>query len=210
MSYYPVLLALAGRRCLVIGGGSIAEGKVAGLLEAEATITVVAPALSPALRELAVAGRIAHVPREYQPGDLDGAFLAIAAADDRAVNGLVWQEATQRNVLLNAVDDVPHCSFIAPAIVRRGDLIVSISTSGVAPALAVRLKEKLERELGPEYERFLLLARGWRARLAAGIHGFEQRKARWYELVDSNVLSLLRGGDEAAVQARAADIIERT
>ena len=208
MNYYPVLLALAGRRCVVIGGGAIAEGKVVGLLEGGANVTLISPELTPALAVLAGSGEIAYYARGYQPGDLEGAFLAIAATDDRAVNAEVWQEAQARNVLLNAVDDVPHCTFIAPAIIRRGDLVISISTSGKAPALAVRLKEKLEHMLGPEYERFLSLAGGWRARLAARLPNFEQRKARWYQLVDSDVLALLRAGDEPAAQRRANEIIE--
>lgn len=204
--YYPVLLDLRGRPCVVIGGGTIATGKVDGLLEAGAMVTVIAPELTPKLAALAAAGRVRHLARPYQTGDLAGAFLAIGATDDRAANAAVWEEATARNLLFNAVDDVPHCNFIAPSILRQGDLTVSISTSGKAPALAVRLKERLAPELGPEYARFLELAGQLRDGLAAAVPDFEQRKALWYRLVDSDVLSLLRAGDEAGARARIEEL----
>ena len=200
--YYPILLDLRGRRCLVIGGGAIATGKVEGLLEAGAWVTVIAPALSPALAALVESGRVRHLARAYQPGDLAEAFLAIGATDDGSANAAVWQEATERSLLFNAVDDVPHCNFIAPSILRQGDLTVAISTSGKAPALAVRLKERLAPELGPEYARFLELAGALREGLAAHRPDFDERKAVWYRLVDSDVIDLLRAGDEAAARDR--------
>jgi siroheme synthase-like protein len=204
--YYPVLLDLRGRTCVVIGGGTIATGKVEGLLEAGASVTVIAPQLSASLAALAAAGRVRHLARAYQPGDLAEAFLAVGATDDRAANAAVWAEAQARNLLFNAVDDVPHCNFIAPSILRQGDLTVAISTSGKAPALAVRLKEKLAPELGPEYARFLELAGDLREGLAAAVPDFEARKALWYRLVDSDVLALLKSGDEPAARARIAEL----
>lgn len=214
MRYYPIYLDLRGRRCVVIGGGTIAEGKVKGLLEAEARVTVVSPQLTSQLQKLASRGLIAHVARRYQPGDLAGAFLAISATDDRAVNEQVWQEATERNItsaglsagLVNVVDDPPHCTFIAPSIVRRGDLTIAISTSGKAPALAVRLRQQLERTIGHEHARFLELVGALRAPLAARYPDFQQRKALWYRLVDSDVLDLLRQGDEHAARRRIGEI----
>jgi siroheme synthase-like protein len=205
--YYPAFLDLRGRRAVVIGGGTIATGKVEGLLEAGAAVTVIAPALSLDLQRLAAAGRIEHVARAYAPGDLAGAWLAIAAADDRAANALAWQEANERGILLNAVDDVPHCTFIAPSILRQGDLTIAISTGGQAPALAVRLRERLAPEVGPEYARFLELAGALREPLAAAEPDFERRRARWYALVDSDVLDLLRRGEEMAARQRMAEIM---
>jgi siroheme synthase-like protein len=198
---------MRGRRCVVIGGGSIAEGKVKSLLEAGARVTVVSSQLSPALKHLADEGRIAHIPRGYQRGDLVGAFLAISATDDRAVNEQVWQEAVERNIPVNVVDDSLHCNFIAPSIVRRGDLTIAISTGGKAPALAVRLRQQLERTVGHEYARFLELAETVRASLAARHPDFEQRKALWYQLVDSDVLNLLRQSDEATACSRITEIM---
>lgn len=204
--YYPLLLDLRGRLCVVIGGGTIATGKVEGLLEAGAWVTVIAPELSPALTALVESGRVRHLARAYQPGDMAEAFLAIAATDDRGANAAVWEEANARNLLFNAVDDVPHCNFIAPSILRQGDLTVAISTSGKAPALAVRLKERLAREIGPEYAAFLHLAGALREDLAAQVPDFEARKALWYALVDSDVLDRLRAGDEAGARARVEAI----
>ena len=214
MRYYPIYLDLRGRPCVVIGGGPVAEGKVKGLLEAGAHVTVISPQLTPQLRKMADEGHIVHVARRYQAGDLTEAFLAISATNDRAVNEQVWQEGVESNVtsaglsasLVNIVDDPPHCTFIAPSIVRRGDLVIAISTGGKAPALAVRLRQQLERTIGHEYARFLELAGMLRAPIAARYPDFEQRKALWYQLVDSDVLDLLRQGDEAAARRRVVEI----
>src|SRR5512138_3066061 len=155
MNYYPIYLNLQQQRCVVIGGGPIAEGKVHGLLEAEANVTLIAPAVTPGLQALITTQRVTYYARVYQPGDLAEAFLVVGATDDRAVNEQIWQEAQDRHILVNIVDDTPHCNFIAPATLRSGDLTVAISTGGKAPALAVRLREELERTLGQEYARFL-------------------------------------------------------
>lgn len=207
MNYYPIFLNLQGRRCIVIGGGVIAEGKVRGLLEAEAAVIVIAPELTARLRAWVAEGRIGRLTRPYQSGDLAGAFLVISATDDREVNARVWAEATARNIPVNVVDDTPHCNFIAPSILRRGDLAVAISTSGKAPALAVRLREQLEHLVGDEHARFLELAGTLREPLAVRYPSFEQRKALWYRLVDSDVLALLKQGDQATARRRMAEIM---
>lgn len=205
--YYPIYLNLRGRRCVVVGGGAVAEGKVRGLLAAGAEVSVVAPELSPELQRLAREGCVTHLERGYLPGDLAGAFLAISATDDRAVNEQVWREATERDVLVNVVDDTPHCNFIAPAILRQGDLAIAISTGGKAPVLAVRLREQFEKLVGPEHARFLELAGALREPVAARWPSFDIRRALWYQLVDSDVLDLLRRGDEAAARSRMAEIM---
>ncbi len=207
MDYYPVFLNLQGRRCVVVGGGQVAEGKVHGLLAAEGCVWVIAPALTPALAALARDLRISHVDRVYAPGDLAGAFLAISATDDPVVNEQVWQEASAHNVLVNVVDDTPRCNFIAPAILRQGDLSIAISTSGRAPALAVRLREQIATLVGPEHARFLELAGTLREPLAAQHPSFAERRALWYQLVDSDVIDLLRHGDEVAARQRITEIM---
>jgi siroheme synthase-like protein len=203
--YYPVFLDLAGRACVVIGGGPIAEGKVVGLLEVGARLTVVAPELTPPLAELDRRGRFERRSRTYRPGDLKGAFLAVAATDSRAVHERVAAEAKRRNVLLNVVDDVPLCQFIAPSVARRGDLTVAVSTGGKAPVLAVRLRQEIERLLRPEHARFLEIAATLRQPLASRYPDFAERRDLWYRLVDSDVLERLGKGDEegawAAIQA---------
>ncbi|HEU4587095.1 MAG TPA: siroheme synthase CysG [Gemmatimonadales bacterium] len=207
MHYYPVLLDLRDRRCVVIGGGVIAEGKVTPLVAAGAQVTVVSPALTPGLGAQHRAGRFAWVERAYEAGDLAGAYLVIAATDDAEVNHRVHAEAEARSILVNVVDDPPYCGFILPSILRRGELIVAVSTSGNAPALAVRLRERIEREVGPEHARFLELAGSIRAPLARKYPAFNVRKELWYRLVDSDVLALLRAGREAAARERIASIM---
>jgi uroporphyrin-III C-methyltransferase/precorrin-2 dehydrogenase/sirohydrochlorin ferrochelatase len=206
MRYYPVLLDLVGRPAVVIGGGAIAEGKVAALVAAGARVTVIAPGLTGGLAARHRAGRFAHVARAYQHGDLAGAFLVIGATDDPEVNHAVHAEAVSVGALVNVVDDVPYCQFILPSILRRGDFTVAVSSAGHAPALAVRVRERLERELGDEYGRFLELAAELRAPLATAVPDFQRRKAIWYRLVDSDVLVLLRAGQEMRARARVAEI----
>ena len=204
-TYYPVYIQLREQPCVVIGGGKIAEGKVEGLLAVQASVTVISPVLTTHLREFAEAMKITYLARTYQPGDLTGAFLVICATDQAEINHQVWQEATVNRQLVNVVDDTPRCNFIAPSILRNGDLTIAISTSGTAPALAVRLKERFQRELGPEYERFLELAGELREPLARHVPDFETRKALWYELVDSELLDVLAEGNET----RAREIISQ-
>ncbi|NOZ50817.1 MAG: bifunctional precorrin-2 dehydrogenase/sirohydrochlorin ferrochelatase [Chloroflexi bacterium] len=206
MHCYPVCLNLQGRRGTVIGGGLVAEGKVGALLAAGAQVAVISPGLSNGLRQLTDQGRISHVARLYRPGDLAGSFLTISATDDRAVNEQVWQEANERGILINVVDAPSRCTFTMPAVVRRGDLTLAIATGGKAPALAVRLREQLQRLIGHEYGRFLELAGALRLPLARRHPDLEQRRALWYRLVDSDVLELLRRGDEPAARRRIAEI----
>ena len=206
-TYYPIYLQLQDQPCVVIGGGKIAEGKVEGLLAAGARVTVIAPDLTLHLQELAERNEFTYIARQYQPGDLVGAFIVICATDRTEINHQVWQEASARGQLVNVVDDTPRCNFIAPAILRQGDLTIAISTGGRAPALAVRLKERLQQELGPEYERFLELAGQLREPLARQVPDFETRKALWYELVDSEALNLLAQGDEQAAMEVISQVV---
>ncbi len=206
-TYYPVYIQLHEQPCVVIGGGKIAEGKVEGLLAAGAKITLISPEITSHLNELVKQDQMAYVPREYQPGDLSGAFMVICATDQTGINHQVWQEASANQQLVNVVDDTPRCNFIAPAILRKGDLTIAISTGGKAPALAVRLKERLKEEIGPEYERFLELSGQLREPLARHIPDFETRKALWYELVDSDVLDFLAKGDESMAVEKISQVV---
>lgn len=206
-TYYPVYIQLRDQPCVVIGGGKIAEGKVDGLLAVESKVTVISPVLTPHLRDLVETEQISYLARSYRPGDLTGAFLVICATDQAEINHQVWQEAIANRQLVNVVDDTPRCNFIAPSILRKGDLSIAISTSGKAPALAVRLKERFQRELGPEYERFLELAGELREPLARHIPDFDKRKALWYELVDSEILDVLARGDEAAAKEIISNVV---
>lgn len=187
MKVYPLfLVGLEQRRCVVVGGDAEAERKVHGLLEADAQVTIVAETATDPLMEHAAGGRVSWVRRRYQPGDLRSAFLVIVTEKDEATRAATALEAKSEGALINVVDDVPHCNFIAGSVVRRGPLVVSISTSGCAPALAVRLRERFERELGPEYAEFV----EWLGQLREPLAplDFETRRKLWYRLVDSNAL----------------------
>lgn len=151
MKYFPVNLDIAGRKCLVIGGGRVAARKVVALLACGGKVLVISPELAPELLELRQTEQIKWHQREYRQGDLRGAFLVIAATDDERVQADVVLEAEKNGQLLN-VADVPHrCNFILPATVRRQDLTISISTAGKSPALASKLRRELAEKIGPEY-----------------------------------------------------------
>jgi precorrin-2 dehydrogenase/sirohydrochlorin ferrochelatase len=155
MTLFPMFLKLARRRCLVVGAGRIAEGKIASLLEAGARVRVVAPHATPAIAIWARNRRIIWIERTFEPADLDRAFLVIAATSSVKVHRLVFREARRRGVLCNAVDEPTRCDFYYPAVVRRGDLQIAVSTGGRSPALAQRLRRELEAQYGPEYAAWL-------------------------------------------------------
>ena len=143
--YYPVFLDVRGRRCVVIGGGEMGEEKATRLLEYDADVTVISPDLTEGLRGLADDGAISWTQRGYEPGDLEGAFIAIVSdTSDDSVNRQAYDEARSRNVPLNVVDVPDLCTWIAPAVARQGDVILAASTGGASPALARRLREELE------------------------------------------------------------------
>lgn len=193
--FYPVFLKLEGRPCVVVGGGPVAEGKVASLVECGARVTVVAPQVTARIEAWARDGGIRLVRRAYREGDLEGAVLAIAATDDPATNRQVWDEGERRGVWLNAVDDPDHCHFIAPAVYRSGDLTVAVSTGGRCPALAVRVRDRIARLLGPEYGRLVALLGSIREEVQRRVPDPQVRKRVWYSLVDSRALAYLRRGD---------------
>ena len=143
MSLFPLFLKLTARPTVVIGAGYLAESKIESLLAAQAHVKAIAPRVNARVRELADGGDIQLEERPYRSGDLAGAFLAVAATDDAAVNRAVFAEAEAGNVLVNAVDDPPFCDFYFPSVVRRGDLLVAISTAGQSPALAQRLRKEI-------------------------------------------------------------------
>ena len=148
---YAVFLALHGRKCVIVGAGDVGGRKIGGLLDSGAEVVVIGPQATSEVREHARDGRIAWIGREYAEGDLDGAFLAIAATDDRAVNKRVAEEAAERRVLLNVVDDPELCMFTAPSLLKRGDLTVAISTNGRSPAMARKVREDLEERFPKNY-----------------------------------------------------------
>ncbi len=176
---YPVMLDLEGKRCLVLGEGPLAEEKAEGLASAGALLER-APA--------------------WTEGLLRGYFLAVSCLADRSQNGRMMAEAEREGVLFNALDDPEHCRFVYPSVHRQGDLVVAISTTGKCPALAVRLRQVLAPELGPEYGQFLEIAGALRKEIAERWQDFEQRRKVWYSLVDSGAVGMLKQGRRAEAE----------
>jgi precorrin-2 dehydrogenase / sirohydrochlorin ferrochelatase len=171
MGLFPMFVKLAGRPCLVVGAGSVGTSKIAGLLAAAATVRVVAPEATPEVTEWSRAGKLSWQARGFESHDLDGVFLTVVATPSRELNAGVFEEASRRGVLCNVVDDPPHCDFYYPAVVRRGDLQIAVSTSGRSPALAARLRQDLEQQFGPEYAAWVEELGQEREKLLAGPSG---------------------------------------
>ena len=207
MDYYPAFLDLRGRNCLVVGGGVIAERKVESLLECEARVKVVTREVTDGLAELAQSGSIELDLRDYAPDDLLGIFLVIAATDDPTVQARIGAEAKKRGLLVNVVDDPANCTFIVPAVARRGELSIAVSTGGRSPALAARIREKLEGLFGPEYEEWVDVLGQLRAPLAVRFPDPDERKAAWYRVVDSDCLELIRRGERDLMQKQLDDLL---
>lgn len=189
---YPVNLIVAGRRCVVVGAGRIAARKIDALLTAGADVHVVAPRLGDHVRACLDEQRVTVSEREFEPSDLDDAWLATAATDDPAVNRAVFEAGDERRVWVNSADDPDNCSFTLMSVIRRGDLVVTIGTGGRSPALATWLKERINVELGPEYETLLeLLAE---ARESMRADGRSTEDADWKRALDSGMLDLVRAG----------------
>jgi precorrin-2 dehydrogenase len=197
MGYYPVLLDLAGRRCVMVGGGSVAERRVDGLLTAGAQVIVISPRLTPTLTALLAEGRIYHEPRGYRDGDLAGADLAFVATDAGEVNAAVAREARERGLWINAADDPARCTFILPALVRRGDLTVAVATGGSSPALARAIREELETYLTDDYTTLASIAAEARRELRAT--GRPVTADAWKRALGPEVRRLIveRGRDDA-------------
>lgn len=155
MHLFPLFLKLRGRRCLVVGAGKISEGKIAGLLEAGARVRVVAPRATRTIVQWHKRRKIHLEQRAFQPKDLDGMFLVVAATNSQKTHRAIYREARARNVLCNIVDVPALCDFYYPAVVRRGQLQIAVSTAGASPSLARRLREELEQAFGPEYAAWL-------------------------------------------------------
>jgi precorrin-2 dehydrogenase / sirohydrochlorin ferrochelatase len=182
MPLFPAFLKLNGRRCLVVGAGHIAEEKIESLLHAGANIRVVAPEATDRVQSWARAKKIRWHAREFRAGDLARAFLVIAATSSPSLHQRIFRQARRLGVLCNAVDDPAHCDFYYGAVVRRGELQIAISTGGHSPALAQRLRKKLEKDISAEYERWVTSLGAARRRLFAKSLSPARRKALLHEL----------------------------
>ncbi|WP_258189434.1 precorrin-2 dehydrogenase/sirohydrochlorin ferrochelatase family protein [Candidatus Hakubella thermalkaliphila] len=187
-------MKITHKSCLVIGGGKVAQRKVEGLVESQASVTVISPSITGVLDALAAQGLIRIIRREYQQGDLEGAFLVISATDDEEINQAVFAEASEKGILVNVVDQPELCNFIVPSVVRRGDLVISTSTSGKCPALAKRVRKQIEKQYGLEYQEYLLLLSQAREKIKASYKTEQERGKALERVMDSGILELIRAG----------------
>ena len=198
---YPVMLELAGRRCVVIGAQAIRERKVDGLLAGGADdVVVVDPSVGD--RFEGVAG-VRFERRAWRPADLDGAFLVIASSDDAATRAAIAREARARRAIVNVIDDVPNCDWAAPAVVRRGDLVLAIATGGASPAVARMIREELETTFGEEWAEVLRVVGAVRRETLTAIPDFAERARRWRVALD------LQEAAELVREGRGAELAQR-
>jgi siroheme synthase-like protein len=202
MKTYPVNLVLEDQLVVLVGAGHEIARKVPGLLEVGARVRVIAPAAHKIVRRYANDGKIEWLDRRYEPGDLTGAFMVIAATGDQSVHDQVWAEAQANGQLVNVMDVIPQCNFHAASIVRQGQLTIAIGTGGAAPALAATLRRRFEKGFGPEYAEFLEYVQALRPIVAERIPTFHRRAEFWYKLIDNNAITLLRNGDRALFEAK--------
>ena len=199
MRYYPIHLDIRDRHCLVVGGGSVGTRKTETLLDCGAKVTVISPRASGKLQELAQAGSISLKNRAYRTTDLESIFLVIGATDDETLNQQISHDADSRNTLCNIADRPHVCNFILPSIVHRGDLVITISTSGKSPALSKHLRKGLEDQFGEEYDQFLQLMGSIRKKLLRQSHGPEAHKQLFNQLINDGLLDLIRDGKKKEI-----------
>jgi len=192
--YYPIFLNIVGFPCLVVGGGDVAERKVEALRASGAVVKLISPALTPLLQSLALNGEINWFPRAFQRGDTVGSQLVISATNHEEVNRQVYEECNSAGILVNVVDDPAKCSFLVPAVVRRGDLCIAVSTGGASPLAARKIREELEDRYGPEYDIYLKLLAAARREALTRHREPEKRRRVFERLNDGNLLSLLKDG----------------
>ena len=189
-SYYPAFIDVRGRTCVVIGGGGFAEEKVHKLRECGARVQVVSPDITEGIRALVDGENVAWLPRKFESGDLGGAFIAVAATGDDDANEMISKEARERNVLLNVVDVTHLCTFIAPAVARRGDVTIAVSTGGASPALARKFREELSAASLLEYADLaplLSFARGELKRM-----GVRVEPDHWQTCITGELLAMVQ------------------
>ncbi len=191
--YYPIMLNIRGKKCLVVGGGRVALRKIQALLEHGAAIEVTSPSLCPELDQLAKDGVIRTQRRAYKAEDLDGALIAIAATDDTKTNETIAKDARRRGVLVNVVDNLTSSDFIFPSCFKRGDIVIAVTTSGKSPALAHKIRTELEQSFTPEYAQLALIADEVRAELKQ--QGIAANSDAWQQVLNSNsLIELLKQG----------------
>ena len=199
---FPVFLSLSGKKCLVVGGGRVAERKIADLLECEANINVISPTAGDSIQLWSNQGLISWQAREIEVSDLDNVCMVFVATNNMDANRLVVSWCRERGILVNAVDDPPNCDFYVPAVVRRNSLVVAISTEGKSPMFARKLREQLEGFIGEEYGEFVDFLGEQREPIKQAVNDIEKRKRIFEALVDSDILDLLKAGERERAKER--------
>ena len=207
MRYYPVSLDIKNRKCLVVGGGGVGTRKVVTLIDCGAKVTVISPVVRGNLLELADSGLIILKKRPYRETDLDGMFLVIGTTDDEELNRQISIDAEKFNMLCNIADRPKVCNFILPSIVNRGDLTISISTSGKSPALAKRLRIELEEQFGNEYAELLLLMGAIREKLLSKKHEPEAHKQLFEKLISRGLLDMIHGNRKDEIDSLLCEVL---
>lgn len=193
--YVPVMLNCEHKRCLIIGGGAVAERKAKTLAEAGASIHMISPGLTGGLKTMAEESALTWTPREYQTGDLQGAFLAIAATSSPEVNESIAAEAREHGILVQVASSGESGDFISPAVLRRGRLTVAVSTSGAGPGAAARICRSLEEELGKEYEQYLDFLYDFRQTVKESVSSPEVRRRLLRKMIEIDILQDIRQGE---------------
>ncbi len=205
-TYYPLFLDLRDKNVVVVGGGRVAERKVKTLLSCHARIKLISPRITSVLKKMVGQGKLKWRPRVFRGGDLQNAFLVFATTDDPEVNRLIAVQAKQSNKLVNVANLPEASSFLVPAVVRRGGLLIAVSTSGHSPALAKRIRQELGRAFGREFSGFLKLLGRVRQVLLARIPTQTQRQRIFNRLVRSEILDLIRSGRLHSAKKRIQQI----
>lgn len=206
--YYPIGLVLENKKCLVIGAGSVAERKVRRLLECGARVEVISTKITAGLKVLAKDKKIVFKKRKVSLKDLKPGSLVVAATEDRKINAAVSSYCRKNNILINVVDSPKECNFILPSIVRRGALTISISTDGISPALARKIRQELEQKFGREYAKFLRIMKEIRPQALKKIKNPNARKAFFQKALEPNILALLKQNREKQVKRKLEGILK--
>jgi precorrin-2 dehydrogenase/sirohydrochlorin ferrochelatase len=209
MRYYPILVDLTGKKAVVVGGGQVGQRKIDTLLKHGAKVHLISRELSPQLKRYMEEGEITYLGSEFDRAHIDGAFLVIAATDDPSTNRAVSVCAQEKGVLVNAVDQPGDCTFIVPSILRRGDLIIAVSTSGKSPAMAKKIREDLENRYGQEYETFLALLGKLREDVLKMGLSQEENKGIFGRLVNSSILAMIRKKEWDGIALLLTEILHR-
>jgi precorrin-2 dehydrogenase/sirohydrochlorin ferrochelatase len=192
VKYYPLFLDITDRRCVVVGGGDVAERKVERLLDSGASVVVVGKTLTPGLETMKKEGRINHIDADYDQAFINNAFLVIGATDRDDVNAEISRDGREKGILVNIVDDPDKCDFVLPSLLKQGDLLIAISTGGKSPALAKKLREEMEQHFGTEYQTLLEVMGQLREKLVVKGRSSDENRLLFEAVVHSEILQHIK------------------